>query len=64
MRTVRAFAQEQKEIKSYSDQVEEVLQLSYKEALAKAIFWGSVSTSYCKMLLRTTLLGSIVFNTG
>ncbi|CAL1527144.1 unnamed protein product, partial [Lymnaea stagnalis] len=40
IRTVRAFAHEPKECKAYSDGVEKVLQLSYKESLARAIFWG------------------------
>ena len=45
MRTVRAFAQEEKEQKLYSSRIEHVLQLSYKEALARGVFWASVSTN-------------------
>ncbi|KAK0043502.1 ATP-binding cassette sub-family B member 10 mitochondrial [Biomphalaria pfeifferi] len=40
IRTVRAFAHEDKECKMYNDSIDQVLQLSYKESLARAIFWG------------------------
>jgi ATP-binding cassette subfamily B (MDR/TAP) protein 10 len=40
IRTVRAFAHEEKECKAYSQGVEEVLKLGYKEALARGIFFG------------------------
>lgn len=40
IRTVRAFAHEPKECQAYTNGVEKVLQLSYKESLASAIFWG------------------------
>uniref|UniRef100_A0A2C9K8Z9 ABC transmembrane type-1 domain-containing protein n=1 Tax=Biomphalaria glabrata TaxID=6526 RepID=A0A2C9K8Z9_BIOGL len=40
IRTVRAFAHEDKECTMYNDSIDQVLQLSYKESLARAIFWG------------------------
>ena len=42
MRTVHAFNQEQKEIKLYDDSVVDMLKLQYKEAMAKAAFYGMV----------------------
>jgi ATP-binding cassette subfamily B (MDR/TAP) protein 10 len=43
MRTVRAFAQENKELAAYTDKIDNVLKLSYKDALARGIMWGTVS---------------------
>eukprot|EP00794_Sanderia_malayensis_P020061 gene20061-22030_t len=40
IRTVRAFAQELKESKRYDDKVDSILSLAYKEALARAAFFG------------------------
>ncbi|KAH9507216.1 ATP-binding cassette sub- B member 10, mitochondrial [Bulinus truncatus] len=40
IRTVRAFAHEDKECQAYNNCIEKVLQLSYKESLARATFWG------------------------
>ena len=42
MRTVRAFVQEEREQNAYNQQIDQVLKLSYKEALARGIFWGTV----------------------
>ena len=49
MRTVRAFAQESKEQKLYNSRISHVLDLSYKESLARGIFWASVSQP-CKFI--------------
>lgn len=46
IRTVRAFVQEQKESEAYNAKIEHVLQLSYKEALARGIFWAAVGSYY------------------
>lgn len=43
IRTVRAFAQEDREQEKYNQSIAHVLKLSYKEALARGVFWGSVS---------------------
>lgn len=40
IRTVKTFAQEPREMKSYSDSVEEVLKLCYREAKARAFFYA------------------------
>lgn len=42
MRTVRAFVQEEREQEVYNQQIDNVLNLSYKEALARGIFWATV----------------------
>lgn len=46
MRTVRAFVQESKEEATYNSKITDVLKLSYKEAFARSVFWGSVSAVY------------------
>lgn len=42
IRTVRAFGQEGLENKAYESKIIDVLTLSYKEALARGIFFGMV----------------------
>jgi len=34
--------QEEREQNAYNQQIDQVLKLSYKEALARGIFWGTV----------------------
>lgn len=43
MRTVKMFSQEPREIDRYGDSIDKVLKLTYKEARARAIFYGLVS---------------------
>lgn len=43
IRTVRAFSQEGLENRVYHNRIEEVMQLAYKEALAKGVFFGMAS---------------------
>lgn len=43
IRTVRAFSQEGLENRIYSNRIGEVMDLAYKEALAKGIFFGMAS---------------------
>lgn len=45
IRTVRAFAHEQKECDAYNQKVQDVLKLSYKESLARGIFFGMTGLS-------------------
>lgn len=45
IRTVRAFGKEMTEIEKYSSKVDFVMQLARKEAIARAGFFGAVSTS-------------------
>ena len=42
MRTVRAFVQEHNESLVYNNCIDHVLQLSYREALARGFFWAMV----------------------
>lgn len=42
---MKAFSQERKEIKTYSDRMQHVLDLATKESLARGIFYGMVSQS-------------------
>ena len=42
MRTVRAFVQEEREQQVYNQQITNVLNLTYKEALARGVFWATV----------------------
>ena len=44
IRTVRAFAQEPREVSVYERRVDAVMQLGFKEALARSAFWATVST--------------------
>ena len=43
IRTVKSFSQEMQETNAYRDKIQRVLQLAYKESLAKGIFFGLVS---------------------
>lgn len=42
IRTVQAFTQEEKEKYLYNEKINGVLNLSFKEALAKGVFWAMV----------------------
>jgi ATP-binding cassette subfamily B (MDR/TAP) protein 10 len=42
IRTVKSFSQESRECDIYSSKVQTVLQLAYKESLARGIFFGLV----------------------
>lgn len=44
IRTVRAFAKENSELQIYMNKISHVLQLAKKEAVARAGFYGAVST--------------------
>jgi ATP-binding cassette, subfamily B (MDR/TAP), member 10 len=46
MRTVRAFVGENREIGVYNSRIDKVLHLSYKESIARGIFWAMASTVY------------------
>lgn len=43
IRTVRAFAQEEKEVEKYNRRIDKVLKLAYKDCLGKSTFFGLVS---------------------
>lgn len=46
IRTVRAFGQESFENQVYSSKIADVLNLSYKEAFARGMFFGMVSPKH------------------
>ncbi|XP_076312810.1 ATP-binding cassette sub-family B member 10, mitochondrial [Tachypleus tridentatus] len=54
IRTVRAFAQEEQESHRYGEKINIILQLSKKESLARAIFFGSAG--FCGNLVVLTVL--------
>lgn len=56
IRTVRAFAQEVKESRRYNGKVDSVLHLAYKEAVAKAAFFGF--TGFSGNMIAVTVLYS------
>jgi ATP-binding cassette subfamily B (MDR/TAP) protein 10 len=45
IRTVKSFSQESREFDMYSSKIQNVLQLAYRESLARGIFFGLVSTA-------------------
>lgn len=48
IRTVRAFVQEKKEVVAYNAKIDDVLHLSYKEALARGVFWAMVMFGFSR----------------
>ncbi|KAK7073486.1 hypothetical protein SK128_018226, partial [Halocaridina rubra] len=46
IRTVRSFSREFKEITTYNASVNHVLQMTYKESLARAIFFGMYTSEF------------------
>lgn len=62
MRTVRAFGQEQREFQKYKSQIETVLGLSYKQALASGVFWGTTGLSGNIIILSVIYQGGLLMN--
>ncbi|XP_048240806.1 ATP-binding cassette sub-family B member 10, mitochondrial-like isoform X1 [Haliotis rufescens] len=60
IRTVRAFAQEEKECAAYDQKISHVLKLSYKEALARGIFWGFTGMSGNVIVLSVFYYGGLM----
>lgn len=60
IRTVRAFAHEDRETQIYNSKIEHVLKLSYKEALARGIFWGMTGLSGNLIVLAVFYYGGIM----
>ncbi|XP_059164724.1 ATP-binding cassette sub-family B member 10, mitochondrial-like [Physella acuta] len=58
IRTVRDFSHEQKEAQAYTKEVEKVLQLSYQESLARAVFWGCTGFSGNCVIISVFYFGS------
>nr|QUF59445.1 ATP-binding cassette transporter Abcb10 [Brachionus angularis] len=57
IRTVRAFAQEDKEINSYANSVNNVMKMKFKEALAYGIFYGTTGLSGNMIILSVFYFG-------
>lgn len=60
MRTVRAFAHEQKECEAYNKGIDDVLKLSYKESLARGIFFGLTGLSGNMIVLSVFYYGGMM----
>ncbi|XP_046571175.1 ATP-binding cassette sub-family B member 10, mitochondrial-like [Haliotis rubra] len=60
IRTVRAFAQEEKECEAYNQKIDHVLKLSYKEALARGVFWGFTGVSGNAIVLSVFYYGGLM----
>uniref|UniRef100_UPI00358FF3ED ATP-binding cassette sub-family B member 10, mitochondrial-like n=1 Tax=Myxine glutinosa TaxID=7769 RepID=UPI00358FF3ED len=60
IRTVRAFAREEMEIKRYKDRVSHVLQLAYKEAQARAGFFGATGLTGNLIVLAVLYKGGML----
>ncbi|XP_071079229.1 ATP-binding cassette sub-family B member 10, mitochondrial-like isoform X2 [Haliotis cracherodii] len=60
IRTVRAFAQEEKECAAYDRKISHVLKLSYKEALARGVFWGFTGMSGNVIVLSVFYYGGLM----
>nr|KAG5700902.1 hypothetical protein BaRGS_012309 [Batillaria attramentaria] len=56
IRTVRAFAHERKECDAYNSKIDEVLKLSYKESLARGIFFGFLQKNQARAKIRLVLM--------
>jgi len=57
IRTIRAFAQESNEVDRYSNEVNYVLQLAKKDALASATFYSGVGMGGNLMVISVLLIG-------
>ncbi len=57
IRTVRAFAQEEKEISAYNKSVEKVMEMKFKEAIAYGIFFGTTGLSGNIIILSVLYFG-------
>ncbi|CAH1792181.1 unnamed protein product [Owenia fusiformis] len=62
VRTVRAFAKEDREIATYTGKIEDVLQLSYKDALARGVFFGFTGLAGNLIVLTVFYNGGLMMN--
>lgn len=62
MRTVRAFVHEKREEGAYNNHIDQVLRLSYKEALASGVFWGFTGFSGNMVILTVFYYGGHMMN--
>ncbi|XP_032804421.1 ATP-binding cassette sub-family B member 10, mitochondrial isoform X2 [Petromyzon marinus] len=64
IRTVRSFAKEELEMQKYSSKVNYVLQLAYKEALARAGFFGATGLSGNLIVLAVLYKGGLLMQSA
>ncbi|XP_061414936.1 ATP-binding cassette sub-family B member 10, mitochondrial [Lethenteron reissneri] len=64
IRTVRSFAKEELEMEKYSSKVNYVLQLAYKEALARAGFFGATGLSGNLIVLAVLYKGGLLMQSA
>ncbi|ESO02078.1 hypothetical protein HELRODRAFT_94381 [Helobdella robusta] len=64
IRTVQAFVQEQKERMLYNEKLNNVLALSFREAIAKGVFWASTGFSGNLTVLLLFYFGGKMVSTG
>jgi ATP-binding cassette subfamily B (MDR/TAP) protein 10 len=57
IRTVRAFAQEDKEIQKYVQSISKVMDMKFKEALAYGVFYGTTGFSGNAIVLAVLYFG-------
>uniref|UniRef100_A0A1B6FPA5 ATP-binding cassette sub-family B member 10, mitochondrial n=1 Tax=Cuerna arida TaxID=1464854 RepID=A0A1B6FPA5_9HEMI len=60
IRTVKAFSQEQREIQTYADRMQHVLELATKESLARGIFYGMTGLSGNAIILSVLYYGGVM----
>ncbi|XP_066257556.1 ATP-binding cassette sub-family B member 10, mitochondrial [Euwallacea similis] len=60
MRTVKAFAQEPREIQAYKESIKSVLSLGYLEAKARAIFYGMTGFSGHVIIISVLYYGGVM----
>ncbi|XP_069698495.1 ATP-binding cassette sub-family B member 10, mitochondrial isoform X2 [Periplaneta americana] len=60
IRTVKAFSQESREYQMYSDKIHHVLQLAYRESLARGIFFGLTGFSGNIIILSVLYYGGVM----
>ncbi|RZB49891.1 ATP-binding cassette sub-family B member 10, mitochondrial [Asbolus verrucosus] len=64
MRTVKMFSQEPREIESYACAIKNVLNLSYKEAKARAIFYGLTGFSGNVIIISVLYYGGVMVSSN
>lgn len=64
VRTVKSFAQEPKEFVTYNTSIDRVLQLCYKEAKARALFYGMVGFSGHIIIISVLYYGGVMVSSN
>lgn len=60
IRTVKTFSQEHREVSRYRDQIRNVLNLGYKESLARALFYGMAGLSGNIIIISVLYYGGVM----